>query len=227
MLPTKASRCQPPIPSPALLTNPHQGTLPDRQKFRWSSNLQKDFTLRDNGSRRAGEIAPQRILPFRHVDVVGVQAVRRQNGISRASRRAREFGRGHGLDFGRQSGRAHDFGGKLIPCAVAGIGDMHDPARGRAAKFDQCRRQIARVGRAAPLDRSRTGNLRTRRRQLQNGCGKTFASVAEQPRCPRDANVGQNLEQPFLGPRLALAINAGRIPRIAGLVRRAFLPSKT
>src|SRR5260370_39617344 len=110
--------------------------------------------LPDDGgspSRSAPEIAPQRIVPSRHVDVVGVQAVRRQNGIRGASGWAREFGWGHGCDRGRKAGFAEDFGGKLVPRRAAGDGEVHDPSSGRTAELHRSGRQIVRERWAATL----------------------------------------------------------------------------
>src|SRR5208282_1502058 len=182
-------------------------------------------------SRRALEIAPQRIPPFRHADVIGVQAIGRQNGVSGPSRRTREFGCGHGFDCGRQAGRAHDFNSELVPRAVAGIGDVHNPAGGGAAQLGESGCEIARESWAATLivyygNLRHHGNFRTSRRQLQNRGRKALASVPEQPRSPRDADLGQYLEKPFLGPGFTLAINAGRISSIVGLVRRSLAAIK-
>src|ERR1700681_396015 len=64
------------------------------------------FTLEEgsNGFIPASrKIAPQRISPCRHVDVVGMEAGRRQYGVRGTLRWSRKFGGGYGLHNGRQS----------------------------------------------------------------------------------------------------------------------------
>src|SRR6266852_2437121 len=111
----------------------------------------KESILRDDGRSSTPEIAPQRIPPSRHADVVSVQAVGRQNGVGRPSRWTRKFGCGHGFDRGRKAGLANDFGGKFVPRTVAGVGDVHDPSSGRTAELHQSGREIARESWAATL----------------------------------------------------------------------------
>src|ERR1700681_1453049 len=58
------------------------------------------FTLEEgrNGfSRASRKTAPQRIWPCRHVDVVGMEAGRRQYGVRGTLRWSRKFGGGDGL----------------------------------------------------------------------------------------------------------------------------------
>src|ERR1700716_3122542 len=102
----------------------------DRYYLRFSVNQVSDRRLGNDGSSSTPEIAPQSIPPFRHADVVMVQTGSRQNGVSGPSRRTREFGCGHGFDRGRKAGLAYDFGGKLVPRAVARIRDVYDSAGG-------------------------------------------------------------------------------------------------
>src|SRR5260370_10260460 len=108
-----------------------------------------DRRLGNDGNSSAREIAPQSILPSLHADVVRVPTVGRTDRVGRPPRRAREFGCSHGFDRGRKAGRAHDFGGKLVPRAVARVGDVRDPAGGRATELPSTGCEVAPEGRSA------------------------------------------------------------------------------
>ena len=86
-----------------------------------------------DSSRPARKIATQRISPRRHVDIVGMEAGRRQYGVSGTPRWSRKFGGSYGLDQGRQSRPAHDFGGKVVPSAFFRVSNVDYAGSGRAA----------------------------------------------------------------------------------------------
>ena len=91
---------------------------------------------RSSGSAR--KIAAQGIVPTGHVDVEGVEAVGRQNGVGGAARGAGKFGGGYWVDFGGQAGGVDDFCGEIKPGAVAGVGGVDDALGICSAELDQC-----------------------------------------------------------------------------------------
>src|SRR5271167_1731245 len=130
---------------------------------------------------------------------MGVQAGGRKNRVGWTACWAWKLGGGYRLDGGGQSRRLYDLFREVIPGAVAGVGGMHNAGSVLMDELRDGRGEVGGKGRRAALiidDRKLWGAaFGLCGSEFQNRCGEALASMAEEPRRSRDADVRQHFEQ--------------------------------